>query len=181
MFIDFLLCILLLMAVFKGYSRGLIVAVFSLVAFFIGLVAAMKCSASVAVWLQDKAGSHSAWMPFIAFVLVMAVVMLLIRFGANLIERAVKFAMFGWLNKLGGMVFYAAIYIILFSIVLFFAKNMSILTEETIQESTTYSFIAPLGPKAIDAIGSVMPVFKGLFNQLETFFDGAAHRINADG
>lgn len=180
MFIDFLLCILLVMAVFKGYSKGLVVAVFSLVAFFIGLVAAMKCSASVAVWLQDKTGSQSVWMPFIAFVLVMAVVMLLIRFGAGVIERAVKFAMLGWLNRLGGIVFYAVIYIILFSIVLFFAKNMSILTEETIRESRTYSFIAPIGPRSIDAIGSVIPVFKGLFNQLESFFDGAAHRINAD-
>jgi membrane protein required for colicin V production len=169
----------MLMAVFKGFGRGLIVAVFSLVAFFIGLVAAMKLSASVAVWLQNRSGTHTTWMPFIAFVLVMAVVMLIIRFGANLIEKALGFAMLGWLNKIGGVIFYAAIYIMLFSIVLFFAKNMGVLSDETIQGSKTYSFIAPWGPKSIEAIGSVIPVFKGLFNQLETFFDGAAHRMNA--
>jgi membrane protein required for colicin V production len=178
MFIDFLFFILLVMAVFKGYSRGLIVAVFSLLAFFIGLVAAMKLSASVAIWLQQKSGSNSTWMPFIAFVLVMTAVMLLIRIGANVIEKTVQFAMFGWLNRLGGIVFYAVIYIMLFSIILFFATKMGVLTEETIKDSKTYSFIAPWGPKAVDTIGSLIPFFKGLFQQLETFFEKANSKIS---
>jgi membrane protein required for colicin V production len=173
MFIDFIFFILLLLAIFKGYSRGLIVAVFSLAAFFIGLVAAIKLSASVAVWLQDKSGTQTTWMPFIAFILVMAVVMLLIRLGARMIEKAVEFVMFGWLNKLGGMFFYALLYITFFSIVLFYAENLGLLAEDTINSSKTYSFVAPWAPKAIDAIGSVIPVFKGLFGQLETFFDSA--------
>lgn len=180
MFIDFLFCILMLMAVFKGLGKGLIVAIFSLIAFFIGLIAAMKLSASVAVWLQNKSGTQTTWMPFIAFVLVMAVVMLLIRFGANLIEKLLGFAMLGWLNKLGGVIFYIVMYIMFFSIVLFYAKSMGILTEETIQSSKTYEFIAPWGPRSIEAIGSVIPVFKGLFSQLENFFDHTAHQMNTN-
>lgn len=174
MFIDFIFFILLLMAIFKGYSRGLIVAVFSLVAFFIGLLAAMKLSASVADWIRDSSGSESVWIPFIAFVLVMAVVMLAIRFGANLLQRAVEFVMFGWLNKLGGIIFYALIYVLFYSIILFYAGNLGVIAEETIAESRTYDYIAPLGPGAIDAIGTVIPLFKGLFDQLEAFFDNAA-------
>lgn len=180
MFIDFLFFILMLMAVFKGYSRGLIVAVFSLVAFFIGLVAAMKLSASVAVWLQQKSGTETTWMPFIAFILVMAAVMLLIRFGARMIEKAVEFAMFGWLNKLGGILFFAAMYIIFYSIVLFFARNLGVLSTETLASSKTYDFIAPWGPRSIEAIGSIIPAFKGLFQQLESFFSAAADRVEVN-
>jgi membrane protein required for colicin V production len=180
MFIDFLFCILMAMAVFKGFSKGLIVAVFSLAAFFIGLVAAMKLSASVAVWLQNRSGVQTTWMPFISFVLVMAVVMLLIRFGAKLVEKVMAFAMFGWLNNLGGIMFYAVMYIMFFSIILFFAKGMGVITDETVKESKTYSFVAPWGPRSIEAIGKVIPVFKGLFAELETFFDGAAHKMDAN-
>ncbi len=180
MFIDFLFGIAMVMAVFKGFGRGLIVAVFSLVAFFIGLIAAMKMSASVAVWLQNKSGTQTTWMPFIAFILVMAVVLLLIRFGANLIERLASMVMLGWLNKLGGVVFYAALYIIFFSILLFYAKNLGVLTDETIADSKIYPYIAPWGPKSIEAIGSILPMFKGLFSQLEAFFDGAARRVNSN-
>lgn len=178
MFIDFLFGILLMMAIFKGWSRGLIVAVFSLLAFFIGLVAAIKLSAAVAVWLQQTSGTESTWMPFIAFILVMAIVMLLIRLGANLLEKAVQFVMMGWVNKLGGILFYALLYVTFYSIILFYAENLGVLTEETIKTSRTYAFIAPWGPKAIEAIGSVIPVFKGLFDQLETFFDGTNQEMN---
>jgi membrane protein required for colicin V production len=178
MFIDFIFCIILLLAVFKGYRRGLIVAVFSFVAFFIGLIAALKLSATVAVWLENKSGTQTTWMPFIAFILVMGVVMLLIRFGANLVEKAVELVMFGWLNKIGGILFYSILYITFFSIVLFYAENLGLLTEETVKNSKTYSFIAPWGPTAIEAIGSVIPMFKGLFEQLEHFFDNAGSRIN---
>jgi len=180
MFIDFLFGIAMLMAVFKGFGRGLIVAVFSLVAFFIGLIAAMKLSASVAIWLQNKSGTQTTWMPFIAFILVMAVVLLLIRFGANLVERAANMVMLGWLNKVGGVIFYAAMYTIFFSIVLFYARNLNILSEETIADSKIYPFVAPWGPKSIEAIGSIVPMFKGLFGQLESFFDGAARRVNTN-
>jgi len=173
MFIDFIFFILLLLAVFKGYGRGLIVAVFSLVAFFIGLMAAIKLSASVAIWLQDKSGTQTQWMPFIAFILVMAGVMLLIKLGANMIEKAVELAMFGWLNKLGGMIFYAALYMIFFSIILFYAFNLGLLTDETINTSKTYKYVAPIGPKVINGVGEVIPFFKGLFGELETFFDNA--------
>ena len=48
MVIDIIFVILLLLAVIKGYQRGLIVAVFSLIAFIIGLAAAMKLSTVVA-------------------------------------------------------------------------------------------------------------------------------------
>lgn len=177
MFIDFLFCILLVMAAIKGFSKGLVVAVFSLVAFFVGLVAAMKLSAAVAVWLQHESGTRSTWMPFIAFVLVMAVVILLIRFGARLIEKAVRFAMMGWLNRIGGFLFYAIMYLLFFSIVLFFAKNLGVLSEETIGTSKTYNFVAPWGPRSIEMIGKLIPAFKGIFHQLEGFFDTAAHHI----
>ncbi len=176
MFIDFLFFILLLLAVFKGFSRGLIVAVFSLVAFFVGLLAAVKFSASVAVWLRETSGSQSVWIPFIAFVLVMALVMLLIRIGANMIDKVLQVAMLGWLNKLGGVLFYSVMYMAFFSIVLFYAEHLGLLSDDTIRNSQTYGFIAPLAPAVIDALGSVMPFFKGLFQQLESFFDNPGNR-----
>ncbi|HEX6915203.1 MAG TPA: CvpA family protein [Chitinophagaceae bacterium] len=178
MYIDFLFLVILVLAVFKGYSRGLIVAVFSLLAFIIGIMAAVKFSAKVAEWLQEQSGQDSPWMPFVAFVLVMVAVMLLIRLGASVIERVVKIAMMGWLNRLGGIIFYLLLYLIFFSIVLFYAEQLGVLTSQTIETSRTYPILAPVGPAIIDAIGSIIPLFKGIFEDLEDFFD---HTHNAIG
>ena len=127
MFIDTVLAVLLIIAIFKGFSKGLIVAVFSLLAFMIGLAAAVKLSAVVAGYIGDTVSVSEKWLPFVSFIIVFLVVVIIVRIGAKIIEKTVQVAMMGWLNRLGGMLFYALIYVIIYSIVLFYAALLQIL------------------------------------------------------
>lgn len=174
MFIDLLFAIIMVLAIFKGYKRGLIVGIFSLVAVIIGLAAAMKLSTVAAGYIGQAVRVSDQWMPIVSFAIVFIIVVLLIRLGANAIEKTVEIAMLGWLNKIGGIVLYAAIYITVFSVLLFYAGQMKLLQPETIEKSVTYSFIQPWGPRAINGIGAVIPVFKDMFGELEHFFEGIA-------
>jgi membrane protein required for colicin V production len=54
---------------------------------------------------------------------------------------------------------------------------MNLLQPETKQKSVTYSYIYPLGPKTINAIGSIIPIFKNMFGQLQEFFGGVSQKI----
>lgn len=167
------------MAAFKGYRRGLILALFSFIAFIIGLAAALKLSAVVANWLHANTNINAQWLPFLSFILVMIGVSLLVRWCALVIQKTLELAMLGMFNKLLGILFYAALYIIIYSVVLFYATRMQLFKQETIAASKSYSFIEPLGPKLINAIGSVIPVFKNLFIQLENFFSSVAQKATA--
>ena len=177
MFIDILFAILMVLAIFKGYKRGLVVGLFSLVAVIIGLAAAMKLSTVAAGYIGQAIKVSDQWMPIISFAIVFIIVVLLIRLGANLIEKTVEIAMLGWLNKIGGIVLYAVIYIIVFSVLLFYAGQMKLLQTATIEQSVTYSFVQPWGPKAINGIGAVVPIFRDMFGDLEHFFDGVAKNM----
>ena len=174
MIIDLVFIILLVLSVVKGISRGLIVAVFSFLAIIIGLAAAMKLSYIVANWLQDSFNTGKQWLPVLSFLIVMIGVILLVRWVANLIQAAVNFSMLGWLNRLGGVAFYLLLYVSVYSILLFYLTKMSLIKPGTLASSYTYSFIEPLGPKAISLLGSVIPLFKNLFQQLSDFFDNVA-------
>lgn len=178
MLIDILFVVLVLLAIIKGYQRGLIVGLFSLIAIIIGLAAAMKLSIVAAAYLGKEVNISGAWMPVISFAVVFIIVVLLIRWGANAIEKTVELVMLGWLNKIGGIIFYAAIYTIVFSVLLFYAEQMKVLQPATIQKSITYSFIQPWGPRAINGIGIIIPVFKDMFAELEQFFGGVAKDIS---
>ena len=68
MLIDFIFAALMVIACIKGYQRGLILAVFSIVAFIIGLAAALKLSTVVADWMKDSISVSAKWLPFISFV-----------------------------------------------------------------------------------------------------------------
>ena len=176
MIIDVFFLILLVFSVIKGLSRGLIVAVFSFFAIIIGVAAAMKLSFIVANWLQQSFTINGKWLPVLSFLIVFIGVIFLVRWVANLIQAAVNVAMLGWLNKLGGILLYFLIYMFVYSILLFYLTKMNFIKEETIAASDTYHIIEPFGPKAIDMLGSIIPLFKNIFEQLSQFFDNVARR-----
>jgi membrane protein required for colicin V production len=176
MIIDIICIILLVLAVIRGYQRGLIVGIFALLAIIIGLAAAMKLSIVVAGYLGDTVKISDRWLPVISFAVVFIGVVLLVRLGANAIEKAVQAITLGWLNRLGGIILYVVIYITAFSVILFYLEMLGLIRSETISKSATYTLIQPWGPKAIDAMGVVLPFFRDMFTELQEFFGGVAER-----
>ncbi len=166
------------MAAFKGYSRGLVVAVFSLVAIIIGLTAALKLSALVAGWLMQHINIGTQWLPMLSFAIVFIGMVFLIRMAANMIEKMVEFALMGWVNKLGGVLLYAVMYTLVLSVVLYFAVNIQLIKTETLQASQVYPIIAPFGPKVIAAVGVVVPFVKNVFAELNLFFEKVAQSLS---
>jgi membrane protein required for colicin V production len=176
MMIDIVFILVLIAAIVKGLRRGLIVAVFSFVAFIAGIAAALKLSTVVADYLKDSVNVSARWLPVLSFILVFIVVALLVRLGANLIEKTVELALLGWVNKLGGILFYCVLYIFLYSVVLFYAQQLQLINENTIAQSVTWPWLQPMGPWVIDGLGNWVPVFKDMFTELKDFFGNMAQR-----
>jgi len=177
MILDIIVAVILILAIIKGYRQGLIVALFSLIAFIIGLAAAMKLSVVAAGYIGKTVKISDKWLPIISFAVVFLIVVLLVRWGAKLIQKSVEFAMLGWVNRIGGILLYVGLYILIFSILIFYADQMSFIKPETKRESVTYSYIQPWGPKLMEGLGKIIPVFKGMFQDLENFFDNVSKQV----
>ena len=162
------------MAVIKGLRRGLIIAVFSVLAFIAGIAAAMKLSVVVAGYLKDSVHVSAKWLPFISFALVFIVVVLLVRWVARLLEETVETVMLGWVNKAGGVLLYTILYMFALSVVLFFMQQVKLISDDTLAHSTAWPLIKPLGPWVIDGFGKLIPAFKNMFSELSNFFAGLA-------
>lgn len=170
MLIDIILAILLLIATYKGYKRGLVVGIFSLVAIIVGIAAAMKLSVIATAYLQQYADWKGSWLPILSFLGVFILVILIIRLIANAIEEGVKIVTLGWANKLGGILFYWMIFLIAYSVVIFYAVKLNLFSQHMIETSYSYSYLSPLGPRIIDGFALLVPFFKDMFKELETFF-----------
>lgn len=162
------------MAVIKGFSRGLIVAVFSFLAFMIGLAAALKLSALVAKWLGENVNISQKWLPVVAFALVFVGVVLLVRMGAKAIEAGLKVVLLNWVNRIGGMIFYVILYLMIGSVLLFYAEQLQWITPEMIKSSQTYPVLKPWAPEIINGLSKVLPFFQSLFDDLQQFFGNLA-------
>ncbi len=175
--LDIFFVIIIIIACIRGYQKGLIIAIFSIVAFIIGLAAALKLSAVVAGWLGIHSSINAKWLPVLSFAAVFFIVVLLVRWGGKLVEKTFKIALLGWVNRLGGIAFYATLYIIILSIFLFYAEKVHLLDAATFEASQTYPFVKPWGPFVIESFGKIIPIFKDMFAELETFFGNIGNKI----
>ncbi|SFE25008.1 membrane protein required for colicin V production [Chitinophaga sp. CF118] len=177
--IDIVFAIILVFAIYKGYSRGLIVAVFSFVAVTLGMAAALKLTTVAVLYAQQHWQIHTRWLPVICFIGLFVGVVLLVRLGATLVQTLVELAMMGWLNKLGGIILYSAIFIIAYSVLLWIANQLYWLSPETKMQSVVYPYIEHLGPAVMNGLGKIIPIFKDMFAGLQSFFDNAAKEMQA--
>lgn len=174
MLIDIIAFLLLLLSLWKGIRKGLVVAVFSFLAFIIGLAAAIKLSAAAAVYIGNSVNISQRWLPVLAFLVIFFLVVLLVKLGARLIEGALQMAMLGWLNRLGGVFFYFLMYIFIFSILLFYANQLHLIRPATTASSLVYPYVEPMAPKILNGLGYILPVFRNMFDQLLHFFQNVS-------
>jgi hypothetical protein len=66
----------------------------------------------------------------------------------------------------------------IYSIVLFYASKIQLIGDQLRDTSITYSFVAPLGPKFIVWLGTVIPLFSNMFSDLTRFFEGVSKNAN---
>ncbi|MET6998880.1 CvpA family protein [Chitinophaga defluvii] len=177
MSIDIVFAIIMVFAIYKGYSRGLIVAIFSLVAVMLGMAAALKLTSVAVLYTQEHWGMHSRWLPVLCFICLFLGVILLVRLGAGALQKLVELALLGWVNRLGGILLYSVIFIVIYSVLLWIANQLYWLSPETKLQSVVYPYIDEIGPWVVDNMGKIMPVFKDVFGQLQSFFDSAAKQL----
>ncbi len=170
MWIDIIVVILCLLALFKGLSNGLVLAVFSFLSYLIGLAAALKFSAVVAAYLGHHWSVNGRWLPFLAFSLIFILVVFLVRLGARAIESVIQVATLGWLNKGCGILLYAFLYLFIFSIVLFYGEQLHVFRKETAAASVTYPYLYKIAPLVMEWLAGIIPLFKNLFADLKQYF-----------
>ena len=175
---DLIYLVILALAAWNGYRRGLVVGLFSLIAVIIGLAAAMKLSVVVAGYIGKAVKVSEEWLPLISFLLVFIVVIILVRLVAKAIEKGLQFAMLGWLNRLGGVLLYVILYTIVLSILLFYLEQMGFIHTHSMEASKTYPFVKPWGPKLLNGLGNILPWFRDMFAELQVFFGNVGEGIH---
>jgi membrane protein required for colicin V production len=144
MLIDILFLGMMAIAVFKGLRNGLIVAIFSIVGWIVGIIAAFRFADVAAGYLQGSVNLSPRILYILSFIIVFLLVMLLVNLGAKLVEKTVELALLGWVNRLGGVFFYVLLYTLIFSVMIYFAERVKLISEQTIAASRVYPWVKPI-------------------------------------
>lgn len=149
-FIDIIILIPLLWAAFMGFKKGLIIELASIVALLFGVYGAIGFSDMVGEKLKTSLNLQTEYLPLISFVLTFIAVVAAVFFIAKLLEKVVKFAALGIVNRIAGSLFGICKILLMMSAVFFilkiFDKRNKIFTENLKQKSILYGPVSKATP-----------------------------------
>ena len=155
--IDIVIAIPLLWFTYKGFSKGLIIELATLIALLLGIYIAGHFSDYTADFLREKMDFHSKYMSIISFsTTFLGIVILVMLFGKSL-EKVVDMLLLSFVNKITGALFglikAAFVMSILIYILTTFELENKIISQELQSKSFLYKPVKTIAP-------TVFPIIK---------------------
>lgn len=169
--LDFIGLTLMLILSIRGYMKGIIVAVFSVLAIILGVVCALKLSGMLGGWLLAKGWVTTGWATIVSYVILFVCVVLLVRLMAKALQSVVQLTMLGWLNGLIGALLYGFMASVIWSSLLWIGNQAHLIAPETKAYSKTYRYLEPIAPWTFDQVGKLLPFAKDIFEDLTSLFE----------
>lgn len=149
-FLDLIFFVLLGLAFFAGFRKGLIIGLATLAALIFGTWAGFYFSDLVSGLIEKGFDYHGKYINIISFLIIFASVIVLVRILGHTLTKGAKAIALGWLNKLTGGVFGILKAAVILSVVIYFMnrfdEDRSFIPMEMRQNSMLFPVIEGLAP-----------------------------------
>ncbi len=155
-YIDVILIIPIALGAWKGFRKGLIIEVFSLLALFAGIYAGVYFSSFAADFLREDVKLHSEYIGIGAFLVTFIAVLIAVYYLGKMVSSMVKMASLELVNKLFGALFSSLKAVLILSICLMCLKGLNgkfkLIPENTMEESLLFEPLSNLPLVVLPAI-----------------------------
>jgi membrane protein required for colicin V production len=154
--VDIVIILILALGVWSGFKKGFIVSLFDVIGLGLGVYGGIHFSDAFAEWLKTEFNIGIDWLPFSAFLVTLLLILLVVHLLAKAITKALKLAMLGTVNKVGGAVFGLARSVLFLSLALLFIhplnKKSQFVSDEALEASVLYTPIYLTATTVIPAL-----------------------------
>ncbi len=171
MIIDGIIGISLVLAFIRGWKKGILWALASLVAVILGSLVSLKLAHRLSLLIQEQHIIDSKYTLIIAYILLFLLVMYGFRLLIGMIEKLLKSLMLGWVNRLAGGLLYLLFSAFMLSSIFWLTNEAGILTEEGKKESQLYAAVEPIAPQGIKLASDFLPFLKNLYTDIGNYLE----------
>jgi membrane protein required for colicin V production len=156
-YIDMFIVVLLIYAVVRGITRGLVLQLASLAALVVGIFAAIKLSGFTAHFLSQHISTGHEFVYLISLGITFSLVFILINIIGNMLDKVVETAHLSFLNKITGAFFNVCKVMLITGIILLFIdridRQVSLLPKNARERSFFYRPVTRLTLFLFPALG----------------------------
>lgn len=164
--LDIVLIIILALAAYTGYKRGLWVSIVSILAFILAILLGFFLMQKGVDILSNYISGLPSILPYLSFILIFALVAFLVNILGKFIKRTLDFTLLGSVDNIAGAVVGILKWAMGISFVLWLTLHLGIDLPGQ-NESFMYKSIQPFAPFVIDLVSSYMPFFKSAFQEIK--------------
>lgn len=176
MIIDIIAGIAIVLGFVRGYSKGIIGTVFTLVGLILAIVGSMKLSPLFINTMENLMPDSPRLAYILGFLGTFILIFLLIVFIGKRLEGLFKITKLNFINKLVGGAITAMLFLLVYSSILWFLNQARLISEPQKDQSITYLQLEPIPEMARDQFTAMKPVFQEFWNKTIEVFDTARAR-----
>ena len=151
MYLDIIIVIPILWGMFRGFKRGLIIELCTLMALVLGVYGAASFGDMAGAYLQSEFNTDPRISLVLAFSIVFIIIVIAVFIFGKILEGLIKMVALGIVNKLFGLLFgmlkFALIVSGLFFIINGFPLSEKLIPTQWKSESFLYQSVASIAPK----------------------------------
>ncbi len=151
--LDIILLIPLIWLMYRGFQKGLIIELSSLIAFVLGIYFAINFSYFTVDFLTNNFSIGDKYLEIIAFIVTFIAIVIAVFFIGKLLEQVINIIFLGFVNKLAGAAFGLIKAAFLLSVILWiinsFDLSRSFIKDATREGSMLYDPIEQFAPTII--------------------------------
>ncbi|WP_421917816.1 CvpA family protein [Marinifilum sp.] len=156
--LDILIGLPLVYAIYKGFTKGLIVEVATLLALILGIYGAIHFSDFTAEFINKRFEYDSNYMGIMAFVITFIVIVIVLNVLGKMLNSLIEAVALGMVNRLLGAMFGLLKGIIILSIVIYFVnildKKFHFISQEKKNNSFFYQPLIIISETMFDILDS---------------------------
>ena len=155
-YIDIIILVPVLFGLYKGFTKGLILSLATLIGLFLGVYGGLEFSHIASKYLVEN---FEIDIPLVAFGITFLVIIIAVYLLGQLLSKFASALSLGLFNNIAGAIFGALKTILILSVLLFFFENINqtfhFVPNEVIESSMLYGFLK-------DIMDMVFPYFEEL-------------------
>tara|TARA_B100001778_G_C18261659_1_gene482446 strand:+ start:40 stop:582 length:543 start_codon:yes stop_codon:yes gene_type:complete len=121
-FIDIIFFVCIVIAVFRGFKKGLIIEFFTFLSLFLGVYTAFYFSDSLIEILIERLDISFDYMPILCFIIIFLITGSAVYFSGLVFQKFISLVQLGLLNKILGIFFSTFKIVLLFGSLIYFIE-----------------------------------------------------------
>ncbi len=170
MIVDIVLLVVVGYGFYMGFSNGIIKTIFTILSIMFGILATVNFSSEMTDFLQGAFSTRSPIMPFVGILATFVIAMVILRLIGRQIENLFRSANINFINQLVGGVVMGFLFIVLYSVLVWFFMEAGLLDEQ-IAESRTYPYLKSVPARASVVWKQVSPSVQDFWFYLKDAFE----------